>query len=390
MGLYELPKFNFSGGFKNIMKRKKKSNVGIIASAVFLSIVFGFISGAITSIFFYYQFSDNINKTDVQSLVEIEKIKQVEEIINDPIVKAVEKSSPAVVSIVAGEKGGGSGFIVSEDGLILTNKHVVLDEKAEYTVFTSDGRKFSAEVLAKDPLQDLAIIKINQENALFPILELGNSDNLNPGQTVIAIGNALAEFKNTVSTGVISGLGRTITASGGDSFVEILEDVIQTDAAINRGNSGGPLLNLEGKVIGINTAMAVGAQSIGFAIPINKAKRAIDQIRTIGRIVYPFIGIRYVLVDEKVKEEYELTIDYGVLIIDGGPKQPAITSGSPAEKAALKERDIVLEINGEKIDTKNTLAKIIVKYNPGEEVTLKVLRDDQQLEIKLTLTERPE
>lgn len=368
MGLYELPQFKFS--FKR--KRKRDKNIGLIVSAISFSIIFGFISGAITSTFFYFQFSgNNIDRTIGQPLVEIEKIKQIEEIIDDPIVTAVKKSSPAVVSVIVGEKGGGTGFIVSEDGLILTNKHVVLDEKAKYTVFTSDGEEFSAEVLARDPLQDLAIIKINQEDKLFPVLELGDSDDLNPGQTVIAIGNALAEFKNTVSVGVISGLGRTITASGG-TFVETLENVIQTDAAINRGNSGGPLLNLEGKVIGMNTAMAVQAQSIGFAIPINKAKRAIEQIQTIGRIVYPFIGIRYTLIDEK-----------GVLVAK-------ITPGSPAEEVGLKKKDIVLEINGEKIEEENSLAEILLKYNPEDEITLKILRGDQELEINLILTERPE
>ncbi|MBU2545161.1 trypsin-like peptidase domain-containing protein [Patescibacteria group bacterium] len=389
MGLYDLPQFNFSEKIKRMLRGRRKNNIKIVTLAVSLSIVFGFISGAATSTFFYFQFSNNIDRTDVRPFVKVEDIMQIEEIIDDPIVKAVEKSSPAVVSVVIGEKGGGTGFLVSEDGLILTNKHVVLDEKAEYTVFTSDGEEFSAKVLARDPLQDLAIIKISQEDKLFPVLELGDSDDLRPGQTVIAIGNALAEFKNTVSTGVVSGLGRTITASGG-TFVETLEDIIQTDAAINKGNSGGPLLNLEGKVIGINTAMALDAQSIGFAIPINKAKRAIEQIQTIGRIVYPFIGIRYVMVNEKVKEEYGLTVDYGVLITKGGLLQPSITPGSPAEEVGLEEKDVVLEINNEKINAENSLAEIILKYNPGEEVTLKVLRDDQELEIKLTLTERPE
>ncbi len=382
MGLYDLPKFNFSEKIKKVLRGRRKNNIKIVTLAVSLSIVFGFISGAATSTFFYFQFSNNIDRTDVKPFVKVEDIMQIEEIIDDPIVKAVEKSSPAVVSVVVGEKGGGTGFIVSDDGLILTNKHVVLDEKAEYTVFTSNGEEFSAKVLARDPLQDLAIIKISQEDKLFPVLELGDSDDLRPGQTVIAIGNALAEFKNTVSTGVVSGLGRTITASGG-TFVETLEDIIQTDAAINRGNSGGPLLSLEGKVIGINTAMALDAQSIGFAIPINKAKRAIEQIQTIGRIVYPFIGIRYLMVNEKVKEEYGLTADCGVLIAE-------ITPGSPAEEVGLKKRDVVLEINNEKINIENSLAEIILKYNPGEEVTLKILRDDQELEIKLTLTERPE
>jgi len=267
---------------------------------------------------------------------------------------------------------------------------VVLNEEADYTVFTNDGRKFPAKVLAIDPVEDLAVLKIEQENnTFFPVLKLGNSDNLEIGQAVIAIGNALAEFRNTVSAGVISGLGRKITASGG-SFVETLEDVIQTDAAINKGNSGGPLLNLKGEVIGINTAMAVDAQSIGFAIPINKAKKDIEQVKTIGKIVYPFLGIRYVLINEEIKQEYDLTIDYGALIIDGGPGNPAIWPGSSADKAGLEQGDIVLEFNNERITFENSLAKIIMKYNPGDEVILKILRDEQKIEVEVILDERSE
>ena len=212
------------------------------------------------------------------------------------------------------EIGGGTGFIISEDGLILTNKHVALDEEADYTVVTNEGEKYPAEVLARDPFQDLAILKIKSEEIdqkgdflqkKFPILKLGDSSMAEIGQTVITIGNALGEFRNTVSTGVISGLGRTITASGG-GIVEILEDVIQTDAAINKGNSGGPLLNLKGEVIGINVAMAQDAQSIGFAIPIDKAKRGIKQVKTLGKIVYPFLGVRYVLINPEIQEERNL------------------------------------------------------------------------------------
>lgn len=170
------------------------------------------------------------------------------------------------------EVGGGSGFIISADGLIVTNKHVVLDKEAEYTVLTNDGNKFPAQVLARDSAQDVAILKIDANN--LPTVTLGNSDNIEIGETVIAIGNALGEFRNTVSSGIISGLMRSITAGGG-GFSEQLDQVIQTDAAINSGNSGGPLLNLYGEVIGINTAVAQNAENIGFAIPINQVKPSI-------------------------------------------------------------------------------------------------------------------
>lgn len=396
MSLYDLPKF----------RPLKKFNK-LFAGVIFVSLIFGFLAGAFSSAIFYFQIKDYLGKLENDSPSLIEKETVVKEYLpqttqEQKIINVVEKNSPAVVSIVVSkdvpilkeyytqEIGGGTGFIVSKDGLILTNKHVVLEEDADYTVFTSDGKKFSAKVLAKDPFQDLAIMKIKQENGeSFSMVELGDSDGLKSGQTVVAIGFALGEFRNTVSVGVISGLGRRITAAGG-GFVETLEDVIQTDAAINKGNSGGPLLNLKGEVIGINTAMASGAQSIGFAIPINKAKKAIEQVKELGRIVHPFLGIRYVLVTEEVQKEYGLSVDYGALIVSGTSGEPAIWPDSAAEEAGLKQGDIVLEFNKERITLDNSLAKIIMKYNPGHEVRLKILRDNKEFEVELILGERSE
>jgi len=297
------------------------------------------------------------------------------------------------------EIGGGSGFIVSADGMVITNKHVVLDEEADYTIFTTDGTSFPARVLAKDPLQDLAVLKIDQESIIdaagnfitkpFPFVKLGNSDTLEIGQTVIAIGNALAEFRNTVSVGVISGLGRTITASGGN-FVETIENVIQTDAAINRGNSGGPLLNLVGEVIGINTATVLDAQNIGFAIPSNKAQRDIEQVRELGKIVYPFLGIRYILITDAVAKEENLSVSYGVWVRPGPNGEAAVSPGSAAQDAGILSGDIILEFNGERITKENSLAKIIQKHNPGDTVVLKVLREGQERIFNVKLGERSE
>ncbi|MBI1866566.1 MAG: trypsin-like peptidase domain-containing protein [Candidatus Staskawiczbacteria bacterium] len=287
------------------------------------------------------------------------------------------------------EVGSGSGFIVSEDGLILTNKHVVLDKKAEYTVFTNDGQKFSAKVLALDPVQDLAIIKIESDKK-FKAIQLGDSSGIQIGQSAIAIGNALGEFRNTVSVGVISGLGRTILASGQGGFSETLEDIIQTDAAINAGNSGGPLLNLKGEVIGINTAMAQGAEAIGFAIPINRAKKDIEQVSKGNKIVYPFLGVRYVLINEQIKEKNKLPVDYGAWVKKGNEGEPAIIKDSAADKAGIESEDIILEFNGEKITTDNSMTRIIAKYNAGDKVILKVLRDGNELNIDVILGERSE
>lgn len=290
------------------------------------------------------------------------------------------------------EIGAGSGFIVSADGLVLTNKHVVSDKSAEYTVFTNDGRKYSAKVLALDPVQDLAVIKIQSgpEGSLkFLPAVLGNSDGIQLGQTAIAIGNALGQFTNTVSVGIISGLQRTVSASDqAGTTSETLEGTIQTDAAINSGNSGGPLLNLKGEVIGINTAMAQGAQSIGFAIPINMAKKDISQVTKTSKIIYPFLGVRYVLVSEQIKQKYDLAADYGALVLPGDNGEPAITKGSAAEKAGIKANDVILKVNDEKITSANSMAKIIQKYNSGDSIILRVLRDKKEMDVKAVLGER--
>jgi len=280
------------------------------------------------------------------------------------------------------EVGGGSGFIVSPQGLVLTNRHVVEDTQAEYTVFTNDGQSYQAEVIARDPVQDLAIMQI-QEKKTFPTIKLGDSDKAVIGQTAIAIGNALGEFKNTVSVGVVSGLDRTVSVAEAGR-VYTFEKVIQTDAAINKGNSGGPLLNLRGEVIGINTAMAIGAQNIGFSVPINKAKKMMESVFTYGEIVYPFLGVRYLIVDETSN----LPVDYGAQIIQGDQGEPAIEPNSAAEKAGLKENDIILEMDNKKISRDNSLAQIILNYNPGDKVTLKVLRDNKEFSVEVILGKR--
>jgi len=283
------------------------------------------------------------------------------------------------------EVGGGTGFIIDSDGLIITNKHVVLDEDAEYTVLTNDGKKYPAPVLARDPIQDIAVLKISATN--LPTLKMGNSDRVRIGQTVIAIGNALGEFRNTVSVGVISGLARTITAGGG-GFSEQLEEVIQTDAAINEGNSGGPLLNLYGEVIGINTAMVQGAENIGFAIPINKAKKDISDIEIKGKISYPFLGVRAVLINQSLQQQYNLPYDYGALVISGNTAdEKAVMSGSPAEKAGIQEGDIILEADGVKVNQDNTLSKLILKHNVGDKIILKIYRESEEKIIDATLGE---
>jgi len=407
------------------------SNLGktfwLIVSVIIISSFFGFAGGLISSDYLAPQLKDyfskiitsfpatNNNQTAPAYIPQTTEEKSV--------IDVVKETSPSVVSIIVTkdlpvieqyyvnpfpdspfdfqipqfrqkgvqkqEVGGGTGFIISEDGMILTNEHVVTDKEADYTVLTNDGKKYPAEVLARDTARDLAVIKIKDSQRNFPTLKLGNSDNLQIGQTIIAIGNALGEFRNTVSVGVISGLGRTVAAGGG-GVVETLEDVIQTDAAINRGNSGGPLLNLKGEVIGVNFAMAQGAENIGFAIPINRAKKGIEQVKTLGKIVYPFLGVRYALINDAVQQENKLPVNYGARVTKGSQGEPAVFPGSPAEAVGLKEGDIILEFNGEKITTDNSLAKIIGEYNPGDKVTLKILRGSEEKIIEIILGERSE
>jgi serine protease Do len=284
------------------------------------------------------------------------------------------------------EVGGGSGFIISSDGMILTNKHVVSDTSADYTVLTNDGKKYDAKVLARDPAQDLAVLKIDAND--LPVVSLGDSDSIKLGQTAIAIGNALGEFRNTVSVGAISGLYRSITASGGSFGSESLQNLIQTDAAINPGNSGGPLLNLKGEVVGIDTAVASDAQNIGFAIPINQAKRDIQSVKATGSIKIPYLGVRYIAVTSDVVKSQKLSVDHGALV-RGSQDGPAVIKGSPADKAGVQAEDIILEVNGVKVDENNALTNLVQRYNIGDTITLKIQRGDKTLDIPVTLTERP-
>lgn len=397
-----------------------KSKFIIIGSALLVLSLISGLAGGVLAVKYYPELIGNLLDylTPNNSLpAEKKEISTPEE---TAVIDAVDKALPSVVSVIltrdvpiyekywktpfeflpefqvpeyeqkGTEKqqiGGGSGLIISADGMILTNKHVVEVSDVEYTVILDNGEKYPAKILAKDPIQDLAIIKI-EKNGLIP-LELGDSDNLKLGQTVIAIGYALGEFENTVSVGVVSGLKRSIAAGSSAGKSELIEEVIQTDTAINPGNSGGPLLDLSGKVIGVNVAVASGAENIGFAIPVNKAKRAIEEVKTKGKITYPFLGVRYSLIDEDVQKEYNLPVDYGAWVIKGeAPEQAAITLGSAADKAGIKENDIILEFNGEKITKENTLAKLILKYKAGDKVKIKFLREGKEIEVEAELGER--
>ena len=284
--------------------------------------------------------------------------------------------------------GGGSGFIVHPDGLILTNKHVVFDPDAEYTALTIDGQEYPAKVISRDPINDIAVLKIQTRG--LPSVRLGNSSKLELGQTVIAIGNALGMFSNTVSKGIISGLSRSISASLGEKgAMEHLRGVLQTDVAINQGNSGGPLINLDGEVVGINTAIIYGAQNIGFSIPINWAKQDLEDIIKHGRIIKPFIGLQYVMLNKELQKKYSLPMDFGAMVVrDHTPGSVAIVPGSPAEKAGVKENDVILELNGEKLTEQSDFSDKVQNFKVGDEIELAVMRGDKNLKLTARLEER--
>src|SRR3989344_3806775 len=292
----------------------------------------------------------------------------------------------SIVEIDKTTIGGGSGFIVSPDGYILTSNHVVSDTTADYTVILDQKHKYQAKVLSRNPINDTAILKIDGNK--FPFIEMADSHKIELGEQVLAVGNALGEFTDTLSAGIVSGLSRFIKAFGGlDNQTQNLRGLIQTDAAINPGNSGGPLVNMEGKVIGINTAMIAGAQNIGFAIPINYAKKDLEQVKKYGKIIIPFLGVKYVLISKEMAEANKLPVNNGALVVREALGESPVIEASPADKAGVKEWDILLECDGKVISEKNSLANILEKCKIGQETTLKILRDKKETTLKVTLTE---
>lgn len=285
------------------------------------------------------------------------------------------------------EVGGGSGFIVSNDGMIVTNRHVVEDKDARYSILLNDGTSYKVNVLARDPQLDIAILKINEPlKEALTFVNFGDSQSLKLGQTVIAIGNALAEFRNSVSVGVVSGLSRSIVASDGAGHSEQLDQVIQTDAAINPGNSGGPLLNVKGEVVGVNVATSRGADNIGFALPAHVVKGVVDSVKKYGEIVRPFLGVRYMMINSKIAELNNLSVDYGALVVRGDAREElAVMPGSPADKAGITENTIILSIDDEELRTKD-LATVLREKTVGQEISLKILQVGEEKTVTATLT----
>lgn len=386
---------------------------------VFLIIVVSTIFGGLFGAYLVSKNNPTIRNGNLQNIFSQETIQNTE---SSAVVEVVKKVSPSVVSVVIKKDvsknvqidpffdffnnwpfsepapeptpksdqpdyqkvGGGTGFIISADGLILTNKHVIVDSGAKYSVVLNDGKEYEAKIVGTDSFNDIGVLKIEAKD--LPVVTFGDSDKLVLGQYVVAIGNALAEFSNTVTLGVVSGLGRSIVAGDGLGSSEKLEDVIQTDAAINPGNSGGPLLNLAGEVIGINTAVSSQGQLIGFAIPINSAKQVIDSVRQSGEIIRPYLGVRYMMITDELKMANNLTLDQGAFLRKGkDDSEAAVVSGSPADQAGLRGGDIITEVNGKKLTVDYDLAKAISFFKPGDEVGLKVWSGGNFKDVKVIL-----
>ncbi|HBR80871.1 TPA: hypothetical protein DEA21_04515, partial [Candidatus Uhrbacteria bacterium] len=278
----------------------------------------------------------------------------------------------------------GTGFIVSEDGYVVTNRHVAESVDAVYTVITNEDVEYNATIVDIDPFFDIAVLKIDGEN--LPTVTFGDSDGIQVGQTVIAIGNALSQYQNTVTKGVISGIDRRISAYDRFNGSEVIEGAIQTDAAINPGNSGGPLINLFGEVIGMNTAVSSNGQGLGFAIPINEVKSAMEGIKKEGRIVRPWLGVHYIQLSAEYAKENSLPVEEGALITASEGVEAVVADG-PAAKAGLQKDDIVTKVDSKILNEENTLSKVIRSYLPGDTVILSIIRSEQTLELSVTLEE---
>lgn len=368
--------------------RKPKSTKPSLVMMALIS----FLSGVLGAGLYGYA----TKSTPVANLVAQNKQVTLQE--NSATIDLVKKVSPSVVSITTSsavrsifglnqsQQGAGTGIIVTSDGLILTNKHVV-EGASSFTVTTTDGRQYTGKLIATDPANDVAFLRV--EASGLQAAELGDSDKVEVGQRVVAIGNALGQFANTVTTGVISGKSRPIEASDGSGGMEQLTNLFQTDAAINPGNSGGPLLNIEGQVIGINTAIAgQNAQNIGFAIPINEVKTTLDTVKTTGKIERPYLGVRYVMLTQAFAERNNLPVKEGALL-RGDDQTLAVVSGSPAQKAGLREGDIITKIGDKDVNTKTPLSNVVVQFKVGQTVDVKYYRDGNEQTAKVTFEVSP-
>jgi 2-alkenal reductase len=320
-----------------------------------------------------------VPQTDIPAAQGLEQLPVQQT--DQPVVAVVKRASPAVVTVINVQQRGrasGSGVIINSDGYVVTNNHVVEGQQS-LTVIFADGSRRQARLVGTDPLNDLAVIRVTGN--IPGALPLGDSDALQPGETVVAIGSPLGDYRNTVTVGVVSALNRSL---GGDSP----EGLIQTDAAINNGNSGGPLINLRGEVIGINTLVVrsnnsgAPVEGLGFSVPSNTVKTVSDQIIANGRVDHPYLGIGYTQIDPDVAALRDLPVQQGALLTD-------VQAAGPAGKAGLRTGDIIVAIGGVKLDASTSLRQLLLKYRPGQTVTIDVLRSGRSLAVNVNLGSRP-
>lgn len=378
------------------MKKSKFRKIFLISGIIFFLLV-ALLGGAISDRLFGIRPLDKLfprkgNITQVNRLLTEESVViSVAEDVSPSVVTVSMQASPQRIlqfnpfsGFTSRIQGGqpqdiGSGFIVSSDGLIVTNKHVVSDVSAKYKIISKDDKEYEVSKISRDPANDIAVLKIEASN-LKPV-ELGDSSNLKVGQFVIAIGTALGEFRHTVTTGVISGLGRGITAGSlFEGYVEKLDDIIQTDAAITPGNSGGPLLNSLGQVIGVNVAVAQGANNIGFALPVNVVKEALNEFKANGGFSKKaYLGVEYQIITQA--NAILNSVPQGAYVV-------GVIAGSPAEKGGIGDGDIITKVDNEEITEKNGgLSKVISKKKAGDTISVEIWRDGETLKLTITLSE---
>jgi serine protease Do len=370
--------------------RRRGPNNRLIAT-ILLASLFGLMAGFAGAKIASLTGTDDPLASRLTSGTDGNKIVTQEE---ENLSSVVSKVSPSVVSIItqsqttdfylgsSTQEGAGTGFIVSQDGYVMTNKHVINGANT-VGIALSDGTTYEdVQVVGVDPLNDVAILKIPNASNL-PAAELGDSTSIRVGQNVVAIGNSLGQYQNTVTSGIISGTGRPVSAQAGDA-VETLTDLIQTDAAINPGNSGGPLLNLQGQVIGINTAIAADAQGIGFSIPIGATKGILKGVLAGKGVQRAYLGINYVPITANVAEFYKLSVKKGAYVFNGEGKT-AVAEGSPAAKAGIKDKDIITKVGDIEVGDRGSVSSLVAEYAPGDTIKLTLVRDSKTMTVDTTL-----
>ena len=383
-------------------KPKANKQPNLILIGLIIAAIVGFAGGWLGSAFQQNRFGASNNT---------EQAKQIFQDESQLISSIVKEVGPSVVSVnvtreaaqrdffgntrTTRQESAGTGFIISDKGDILTNRHVVPANATSVSVTLSDGTTLdNVEVVGRtsdsDPL-DIAFLRVRDAKgkALKPV-KLGDSNKMEVGYKVIAIGNALGQFQNSVTTGIISGYGRSVQAIGDGNEVENLQNLFQTDAAINQGNSGGPLVNADGEVIGINTAVAGdGAENIGFAIPINDVSGIVKSVLNKGKIERPFLGVRYVSITDDYATQNKLSVKRGAYLAPNTDGEPTIIPGSPSEAAGLKQGDIIVKVNDQTIDEKNNLTSALAQYSVGDKVKVTYVRDGQEQTTEVTLGVAP-